>query len=194
MFSRISRYRKLPDMVTTDSHGRTLPSKTLRLSPQVSGTFLHTVEEVDRLDHLAYKYYQQPRKWWRIVDANPEFLSPQALLGKEPIVTDRFPLSFDGDGMQPPWSALVRHLTERVGVEDVKVVEETRLVPQAQTVDGQTVYVEQFERTVVVTYNQMNIGTGDLASIMAASGFDVSQPERIGRAGKQIVIPRDVIG
>ena len=73
-----------------------MASKTLRLLPQVSGTFRHTVEDVDRLDHLAYKYYQQPRKWWRISDANPEFLSPQALLGKEPIVTDRFPVTFDG--------------------------------------------------------------------------------------------------
>src|SRR5215813_14119802 len=196
MFSRISRYQKLPDSVTTDSQGRTLPSKTLRLLPQVSGTFRHTVEDVDRLDHLAFKYYQQPLKWWRMSDANPEFLSPQALLGREPLVTDRFPLSFDGNGTQPPWSALVRNLTARVGVEDVKVVEETHLVPQAHTVDGQTVtvYVEQFERAVVVTYNQMNVSAGDLISIMATSGFHVSQPERIGRVGKQIVIPRDVIG
>ena len=196
MFSQLSRYQKLPDIVTIDAQGRTLPSKSLRLLPQVSGTFLHTVEDVDRLDHQAFKYYQQPRKWWQISDANPEFLSPQALLGKEPIVTDRFPLSFDGNGTQLPWSALVRNLTERVGVEDVKVVEEVHLVPQAQTVDGQmvTVYVEQFERAVVVTYNQMNVGTGDLISIMAAAGFGARQPERIGRVGKQIVIPRDVIG
>ena len=90
MFSRISRYRTLPDIVTTDADGRTLVSKTLRPLPQAPGTFRHTVEEADRLDHLAYKYYQEPRKWWRISDANPEFLSPQALLGKEPIVTDRF--------------------------------------------------------------------------------------------------------
>jgi hypothetical protein len=162
----------------------------------VSGTFRHTVEDVDRLDHLAYKYYQQPRKWWRISDANPEFMSPQAFLGKEPIVTDRFPLTFDGNGTQPPWSTLVRSLTERVGVESIKVIEETHLVPQAQTVDGQTVtvYVEQFERAVVVTYNQMNVSVGDLISIMAALGFAVSQPESIGRVGKPIVIPRDVIG
>lgn len=79
MFSRISRYRKLADVVTTDAKGRKLASKSLRLPPEVSGTFLHTVEEVDRLDHLAYKYYKQPRKWWRICDANPEFMSPQAL-------------------------------------------------------------------------------------------------------------------
>jgi hypothetical protein len=196
MFSRISRYQKLPDMVTTDAQGRTLPSKTLRLLPQVSGTFRHTVEEVDRLDHLAFKYYQQPRKWWRISDANPEFMSPQALLGKEPIVTDRFPLTFDGNGTQPPWSTLVRNLTEGVGVEAVKVLEEIRLVPQAHPVGEQTftVYVEQFELAVEVTYNQMSVSAGDLASIMADLGFVVSQPERIGRGGKQIIIPRDVIG
>ena len=70
MFSRISRYQALPDTVTTDSQGRTVPSKAVRLLPQVLGTFRHTVEEVDRLDHLAFKYYQQPQKWWRIVDAN----------------------------------------------------------------------------------------------------------------------------
>lgn len=192
MFSRISRYQKLPDIVTTDAQGRTLPSKTLRLLPQVSGTFRHTVEDVDRLDHLAFKYYQQPRKWWLISDANPEVMSPQTLLGKEPIVTDRFLLTFNGNGTQPPWSALVRDLTARVGVEDVKVVEETRLVPQAQPV-GDPVYVEQFEPAVVVTYNQMNVGTGDLVARLKALGFD-SHPERIGRVGKQIVIPRDVIG
>jgi hypothetical protein len=196
MFSRVSRYRKLPDIVTTDSQGRTLPSKALRLLPEVSGTFSHTVEDVDRLDHLAYKYYQQPRKWWHIVDANPEFMSPQALLGKEPIVTDRFPLTFDDNGTQPPWSALVRNLTDRVGVEGISVVEEIHLVSQAQTVDGQTdtVYVEQFARAVVVTYNRMNVSVEDLISLIKAIGFDVSQPERIGRVGKQIVIPRDITG
>ena len=62
MFSRISRYRTLPDIVTTDAEGRTLVSKTLRPLPQVSGTFRHTVEDADRLDHLAYKYYQQPQQ------------------------------------------------------------------------------------------------------------------------------------
>ena len=88
MFSKISRYRKLPDVVTIDVQGRRLESKSLRLLPEVTGIFLHTVESGDRLDHLAYKYYKQPRKWWRICDANPEFPSPQALLGKESIVID----------------------------------------------------------------------------------------------------------
>jgi hypothetical protein len=96
MFASFSRYRKLPDVVTTDAKGRTLASKALRRLPSVSGTFQHTVADGDRLDHLTFKYYQQPTKWWRISDANPVFLSPQDLLGKEPVVTDRFPVTFNG--------------------------------------------------------------------------------------------------
>ena len=194
MFSRISRYRTLPDIVTTDAEGRTLVSKTLRPLPEAPGTFRHTVEDADRLDHLAYKYYRQPTKWWRLSDANPEFLSPQALLGKEPIVTDRFPLEFDG--AQPPWADLVQNLTQRVGVEEVEVVEEIHLAPKAQTVGGRSVilHVEQFERAIIVTYNQLNTSAGDLAGIITASGFAVRAPERLGRVGRQIIIPRDVTG
>src|SRR4029450_11321194 len=125
MFSRISRYRTLPDIVTTDAEGRALVSKTLRPPPEAPGTLRHTVADTDRLDHLAYKYYRQPTKWWQLSDANPRFLSPQALLGKEPVVTDRFPVEFDG--ARPPWPTLVRNLTQQVGVEEVEVVEEIRL-------------------------------------------------------------------
>jgi hypothetical protein len=31
---------------------------------------LHT----DRLDHLAEQYYKNDRRWWRILDANVQFL------------------------------------------------------------------------------------------------------------------------
>src|SRR5262245_34738668 len=124
MFSKLSRYRTLPDVVTADAQGRTVSSKTLRLLPAVPGTFLHTVEEVDRLEHLAFKYYQQPRSWWRICDANPGFMAPQALLGKEPIVTVRFPLALATAEGLPEWAELLRQLTAIVGVERVQVVEE----------------------------------------------------------------------
>jgi hypothetical protein len=194
MFSRSSRYRTLPDIVATDAQGRTLVSKTLRPLPQVSGTFRHTVEGVDRLDHLAYKYYQQPDKWWRLADANPEALSPQALLGKEPIVTDRFGLEFDG--VQPPWAALLQNLTAETGVEEAAVVEDVRLVPARRTVAGETVtlQVEEFERAVLVTYNRLNTSDRILAAIITASGFAVRPAERLGRVGRQIIIPRDVTG
>jgi len=173
MFAKISRYRKLPDEVTVDVNGQRLESKSLRLLPEVTGTFLHTIEDGDRLDHLAYKYYKQPRKWWRICDANPEFLSPPALLGKVPIVTERFPLTFSGTG-SAPWAMLLARMASLVGVEDTWLAED--------------------EASVVITYNQMSIQSADLADALAMAGFAVEQPQSIGRTGKQIVIPPDVVG
>jgi hypothetical protein len=195
MFSKISRYRKLTDMVIIDAQGHRLASKSLRLLPDVTGTFLHTVEEVDRLDHLAFKYYSQPRNWWRICDANPEFMSPQALLGKEALVTARFPLIFSSAG-QPPWSDLLKNLSQRLGVEDVQFTEDIQLVPQKQTVAGQDVMVtvERYGRAAVVTFNQMNVTAGELAAIITAVGFNETHPEPIGRVGKPIIIPPDVVG
>ena len=43
----------------------------------------HTVRIGDRLDLLARHYYNDGRQWWRILDANPEFLhADDAVLGK----------------------------------------------------------------------------------------------------------------
>jgi hypothetical protein len=180
MFSKHSRYRRLPDVVTTDAQGRTAAAKALRLPPQVESVFRHTIEAADRLDHLAFKYYQQPHKWWRISDANPAFLSPQALLGHEPIVTYRFPLRLNGDDAASPLSTLVRELLGRVGVEDVKIEE--------------TVQAERLEQAVVVMLNRLNITAHDLAQHMVDLGFTVSQPERMGQVGKQITIPPNIVG
>lgn len=115
MFSRISRYRDLPDEATPDARGRVVRWRSLRLAPPAPGTFLHTVEDGDRLDHLAFKYYQQPRDWWRIADANPGILSPTALLGHEPRPTVRIPVEWEGP--VPPWAALLRTLRTLNGVE-----------------------------------------------------------------------------
>ena len=119
MFSKLSRYRRLPDERTVDAQGRTLGSKSLRLLPEAPGDFRHTVEQGERLDHVAHEYYRQPRKWWRICDANPEFLSPLALLGHEPLVTARFALTFRG--LSPPWWRLVRDLPQEAGVVAVRL-------------------------------------------------------------------------
>ena len=37
-----------------------------------AGVLEHIVKENDRLDLLAQYYYNNPRRWWRIADANPE--------------------------------------------------------------------------------------------------------------------------
>ncbi|MEN8177715.1 MAG: hypothetical protein ABFS39_03765 [Pseudomonadota bacterium] len=38
------------------------------------GVVEHTVLHTDRLDHLANDYYKSDRRWWRVMDANAEFL------------------------------------------------------------------------------------------------------------------------
>ena len=173
MFAKLSRYRKLPEVVTIDVKGRALPSKSLRPLPDVTGAFLHTVEEIDRLDHLAYKYYKQPRKWWRICDANPEFMAPPTLLGKDTLITQRFPVIFSGVAETPPWADLLNHLAAVVGIEDVRLADD--------------------EASVMVTYNQMNIQLEDLVrAIEEVADFETGPAQHIGRVGKQIIIPPDI--
>ncbi len=193
MFSRISRYRRTPDVVSVDARGRRIEAKDLRPLPGAAGELLHTLEDGERLDRLAHRYYRQPRKWWRICDANPDFLSPLSLLGREPLVTVLFPLSCDHE--PPSWSALLAALWGRVGVEDVRVVEEERYVPAAG--GGVETVVE---RAVLVIHNRMSTSTQELAEIIhprpagddageVGRGFDGCAPQPIGRAGKPIVIP-----
>ena len=50
------------------------------------------------------------------------------------------------------------------------------------------------QKSVVITYNQMSIQATDLADALETAGFAVEQPQSIGRTGKQIVIPPDIVG
>jgi len=83
MFFKGSRYLNISDYRIAHKNGATIQVKSIRLIPDTSGTFEHTVAGSDRLDLLAFKYYGDPKKWWLICDANPEFLSPLDML-KEP--------------------------------------------------------------------------------------------------------------
>ena len=47
------------------------------------GLVEHTVLHTDRLDHLADQYYKNDRRWWRIMDANVQFLYGFELLDEE---------------------------------------------------------------------------------------------------------------
>lgn len=197
MFSKISRYNKQADVIVFDVEGQTIASKSFRLHPVVTGStlFLHTLEESERLDHLSFKYYNQSRKWWRICDANPDFMSPLALVGKEPILTYRFPLSFDAGNNQPPWADLIRQLSQIVGVVNYQIVDEVQIVPEVQTISGSNVkvYHEQNQRAIILTYNRMNVSAKDLVDAIEAAGFIVAEPQNLGRAGKSIIIPQDTV-
>jgi len=190
MFSKISRYRALPDVVTVDARGASAESKALRPLPNVTGTFLHTLEEGERLDHLAYKYYRQPTQWWRICDADPDIASPRALLGNEPVVTYRFPLGIAGASGRPPWSELLRRVGDLVGVEDVTAEEvETQPVLVGGTSEHDPVYEPRFERAVVVRFNRLSVTLVEVSARLETVVSPNGPPALLGRVGQPITIP-----
>ncbi len=191
MFTKHSRYAKLPELVATDATGHAVTSKALRLLPETTGTFQHTVQENDRLDHLAYHYYKQPQKWWRICDANPAVLSPQALLGQAALVTQRIPLLMGGD--QPAWAALLAGVRGLLGVIDAQLHETFDLVMEQQLVDDTLleIYREVRQATLVVTYLASLTTTEALVAAIAAAGFVAGAPQTVTNIGKRITIPPD---
>ncbi len=189
VFSKQSRYRRITDVTVPDVRGRMVFAKDFRPLPDVTGTFMHTVDSGDRLDHLAWRYYGQPLQYWRICDANPGFLSPLALVGQEALVTTLFPVTVRQG--EPPWSVLVGAVSGTVGVEDVRVVESATLEEQRRAVDGAevTVTVERISRAVVVTYNRGNLEATALAAVIDAAGFTVGPAADGGQVGRPIVVP-----
>jgi hypothetical protein len=182
MFTRDSRYRSVPEVSRLDPDGRTLLVKDLRVRPEVSGTFRHTVSDTDRLDHLAQTYYRKPRNWWRISDANPAFPSPLAMLGQDPVQTVRIHILSAGVAI-PAWPALLAALRAVAGVEDVTLAFESRTAGA----------VEVEERAVTVTFNRMNVEPASLVQTCLAAGFPAGPPAGVGRVGKQIVVPPEGI-
>jgi len=49
----------------------------------LDGVIEHQVTDNDRLDLLALHYFNDSSLWWRIVDANPEIIFADHMLGKE---------------------------------------------------------------------------------------------------------------
>jgi len=81
MLSKKSRYRdterlRLPG---DESFGGLRP----RSIGPATGVIEHEVQAGDRLDALARHYYDDDRLWWRIVDANPQFVFAAHLLDED---------------------------------------------------------------------------------------------------------------
>ncbi len=96
MFSKGSRYRSLSDLIAPNRKGERLLGKELRLIPGTAGQFLHTVHAGDRLDLLAFNYYDDATRWWQIADANPAFPFPGDLLETKPLGAERLVLFIPG--------------------------------------------------------------------------------------------------
>jgi hypothetical protein len=194
MFFKASRYKKLSNVVTIGKDGVPVESRSIRPLPEVPGEFAHTVAETDRLDHLAHRFYRRPVKWWRICDANPEFLSPLALLGQEPLITARFPVTPPVE--PPPWYKILPKLSAAIGVHEAFIKESIK--PTRKTVQYQdndvVVNSETPEREVVVIFNGLNIETADIKTAIEEEGFTVAEPVVTDRLGKEIIIPPDTVG
>jgi nucleoid-associated protein YgaU len=74
-----SRYARTA-LVRPDEAGDRPPTLTTRRMPRPPGVIEYVVVAGDRLDQLAARFYQNPAKYWLILDANPEYLDPLLLL------------------------------------------------------------------------------------------------------------------
>ncbi|ESQ14663.1 MAG TPA: hypothetical protein DDY14_10740 [Chromatiaceae bacterium] len=70
MFSKQSRYAKVKEAEWVDSKGRNITYKRIRFIPPTRPQRGHIITEGERLDHIAYFYYKDARRFWRICDAN----------------------------------------------------------------------------------------------------------------------------
>lgn len=70
MFFKGSRYEQVPTLQYEDAKGRIISYKTMREMPDVTSHASHVVDEGERLDHIAFAYYRESDRFWRICDAN----------------------------------------------------------------------------------------------------------------------------
>ncbi len=70
MFYPGSRYQDIPDAEFIDEEGRIRPYKKIRFIPKTEGQFRHIVTDGERPDHLAFRYYKDAERFWRLCDAN----------------------------------------------------------------------------------------------------------------------------
>jgi hypothetical protein len=192
MFSSDSRYRRSTVLTDTNSAGLPIEVAELRLPPPTEGSFAHVIQEGDRIDNLANKYYREPRKWWRIADANPEFATPGQLLGQAPLRTERIALDHPGAG-PAPWAQTLAAAAALVGVARLSREQSYRLSVEPHTVAGERVEVvtEQIDEALLVTYNDLVLELATLIGVFTAAGFTVAGREQLSRVGQPIVIPPD---
>jgi hypothetical protein len=75
-----SRYAATEVVEVAGADGVRRRTLVTRRTPPAPAVFEHVVLDGERLDHLAARFYTDPRKYWLILDANPEELNPLLLL------------------------------------------------------------------------------------------------------------------
>ncbi|HEX7151248.1 MAG TPA: hypothetical protein VF618_07150 [Thermoanaerobaculia bacterium] len=70
MFFKGSRYAKVEDATLVTGDGRELRYKKTRFIGRATPRHGHVVGESERLDHIAWRYYRDAERFWRVCDAN----------------------------------------------------------------------------------------------------------------------------
>ena len=82
MFLKGSRYEGAKAFDPAEDGSRFPGVQPRAIGPAV-GVVEHVVKSGDRLDLLARHYYNDERLWWRIADANPEFIHAGLMLAAD---------------------------------------------------------------------------------------------------------------
>lgn len=72
MIDRKSRYRTTPVLTVGDGRGGEQPLLDLRETPATTSVLQITPTDSDRLDLLAWRYYRDATRFWRICDASDQ--------------------------------------------------------------------------------------------------------------------------
>ncbi len=88
MFDDKSRYADLETYTVTDCRGRTVAVVPVPDAPEEVSIGLHILRQGQRIDHLAYKYLDDPAGYWRICELNDVML-PEALTEAQEISIPR---------------------------------------------------------------------------------------------------------
>ena len=75
-----SRYSQTEAITPENIQGKRPRVLAARAIPKTPGVLDYTVVEGERLDQIANRFYAEPRKYWLILDANPDELNPFELL------------------------------------------------------------------------------------------------------------------
>jgi nucleoid-associated protein YgaU len=70
MFFKGSRYENVIEEQLEDTAGRLIRYKRVRFIDAVEAQTQYIVNQGDRLDHIAFRFYSDPERFWRICDAN----------------------------------------------------------------------------------------------------------------------------
>ncbi len=74
MIEKGSRYESVKVFAGENSKEPVFGGIRSRKIGQAAGVLEYTVKEGDRLDLLSLHFYNNTRRWWRILDANPQII------------------------------------------------------------------------------------------------------------------------